>query len=116
MEQLLEETKLTYYEYVANIKKGCLDIAQQLRTEQFTNAFGAISNFAEGLEWLIQIEQLMLQNQYNIKSNTKEAIPFFTEINEALENKDYILVADLFEYEIAEIFTSASEWIFEGVN
>ncbi|QDQ01369.1 hypothetical protein FOH38_13345 [Lysinibacillus fusiformis] len=116
MEQLLEETKLTYYEYVANIKKGCLEIAQQLRTEQFSNAFESITNLAEGLEWLIQIEQLMLQNQYNIKSKTKDAIPFFIEINEALENKDYILLADLFEYEIAEIFTSASEWTFEGAN
>lgn len=116
MENLLVETRESYYEYISKVETGCLTIANQLRIGNMNEAFSGIMNLAEGIQWLLSVEQLMLANNYKIKSRINEANDYLKDINEALENEDYVQVADLFEYEIHEIFSSASEWIFEKIN
>lgn len=111
-ELLVEDIKNAYYEYVSKIPTGCLIISKSLRIEQYEQAFSDINDLAEGLQWLIQIEGLMQQSQHTINSRIFEANELMNEINTSLELKDYVLLADLFEYEIKPLFESATEWVF----
>lgn len=116
MSELLQETKESYYTYIANISEGSKAIANELRINNFETAFHKIANFAEGLEWLVKVEEIMVANGYSITSRITKANEFLNEINNALSESDFVTVADIFEYEIAPLFSSASEWIFEKVE
>lgn len=113
MEQNIEEVKVSYYEYIIKVSDGAKIIADLLRKELFEKAFKSIGDFAEGLEWLVNVEKNLIEQGYSINSRISEVIDFMNEINNAIEEADFVLVADLFEYEIQPVFSSASEWIFQ---
>ena len=108
----IDEMKNTYYEYVNNVSEGCQTISNNLRTGNLADAFQSIANFAEGLEWLLKAEDILAKEGFQINSRISEATEFMIEINSAIEEQDVTLIADLFEYEIKPIFSSASEWVF----
>lgn len=112
MHEEINEVKNTYYEYVRDVNLGCKTIAITLRKGELAQAFQSIEHFAEGLEWLLTVENAMQVQGWTINSRIEEAQWVMKEINEALENKDLTLMADLFEYELVPIFLSASEWVF----
>lgn len=112
MSQEIVEIKDTYYEYISKVSTGCQYISDVLRREEYEEAFQSIINFSEGIEWLVLVEEKMAEHGLKINSRIYEAKEFITEINLAIENQDFTLVADLFEYEIKPIFESASEWVF----
>lgn len=108
----MEEIKNTYYEYVSNVSEGCQQISKGLRNNEMEAAFQSIANFAEGLEWLLKVEEVLANEGFQINSRISEVTEFMTDINAAIEEQDFTLIADLFEYEIKPVFTSASEWVF----
>ncbi|MCP1143740.1 hypothetical protein [Lysinibacillus endophyticus] len=116
MENLIDDIKHSYYEYVSKIAPGCEAIANQLRLGEINDALHLIINFAEGLSWLLSVEEKMKEYELKINSRIGEAQSFLKEINHELEQGDYITVADLFEYEIYPLFSSSTEWVFEKVN
>ncbi len=103
-DHLILETQQTYYEYVENLIEGCQKISDELRTENESEAFKNIGYFAEGIDWMIQVEKAMKNNGFTITSNLNKIRPFLIEINVAMEKKDYVYVADLFEYELQPLF------------
>ena len=111
-DMLVTDIKNTYYEYVNKVSDGCMMIAQNLRLQQYEQAFNDIVNLAEGLQWLISVEEVLKQNNFQINSRISEANEFMNEVNDALEQQDYVLLADLFEYELNPLFNSSSEWVF----
>ncbi|AWE06389.1 hypothetical protein DCE79_02870 [Lysinibacillus sp. 2017] len=112
-QQLITDTKESYYLYASGIAQGCNQIANDLRTGQIENALNSIANLAEGIEWLLNVEQILAQHNLKIRSRIMEANEFLMEVNDALIQNDTITVADLFEYEIQPLFDSASEWAFQ---
>lgn len=111
MEQL-QDLKDTYYEYIGKVGSGCLTVANLIRAGHYQDAFQGIIDFAEGMQWAITVEASLQEQGYVINSRIAEASELLTDVNEALETQDMITVADLFEYEIHPLFSSASEWIF----
>lgn len=111
MEQL-EELKNSYYEYVSKIADGCQIIANLIRKGEYEQAFNTIGDFAEGTAWLLTVEQSLENQGQKINSRISEANDFLVEINTALEQQDIVTIADLFEYEIQPLFSSAAEWTF----
>lgn len=113
MEQLIMETKVSYYGYVKKVEGGCQLIADLLHIGKEIDAFNEIYNLSEGFEWLLSIEELLLTNGYIINSRIKEANNSLEAVNNAMEMKDYAKVAELFEKLIKPIFDSSTEWVFE---
>lgn len=107
------EWKESYYEYIANIPQGLNIIVELLEKQQLQQAFNSIADLAEGLEFLIKVEQALKEQKYSINSRIVEVIEIYNEINTSLVNKDYILLKDLIEYELIPVFSSASEWVFQ---
>lgn len=112
MNELTLETQEQYYEYISKIGKGCQNIADKIREGNMEIAINSIIELSEGLTWLLAVEDYMLNNQYKIESSTIKASEFLNDINNALELQDYVLVADLLEYEIKPIFKATEKWQF----
>ena len=104
MNQLIIEVIESYNNYIALLPIGCLNIANSFRDEQLQKGLTDIKDFSEGVIWVIEVADLLQKNEIRVETYIEKIQGFLVEINEALENEDYILVADLFEYEIAPYF------------
>lgn len=104
MEQIILETMESYNHYVGEIVKGSIKIADDLRTGNVDSALTMIKDFSEGLLWLMEVNQKLTDLGKQAELDVNNIQDFFVEINEGLENKDFVLVADIFEYEIAPFF------------
>ena len=114
MEELnFNELKVSYYEYITKIPNGLKLIVEFLENNKLEDAFTGLANFAEGLEYLLKVEQVLFNEGYSINSRLNEANEIFEEINETLVNSDHILLKDLIEYELIHLLSSVSEWTFE---
>lgn len=116
MDNLVIDTQQSYYEYIQNVVKGCQSISDHLREDNTSEALQEIYQFTEGIDWLVKVEELMIQNNFIIHSYVKDAIPFLLEINDSLEKQDFVYVADLFEYELQPIFEKCQNEKFQKIE
>jgi len=103
MEEIIEQYNL----YLNKVPKGSMYIAERLREDNLHEALTAIKDFSEGVIWLSQATQLFKQNGVHADLDIEKIWEFLLNINDGLEKQDYILVADMFEYEITEFFNDA---------
>lgn len=103
MEEVLEVIE-SYNEYLKKIPNGTIYIAECLRDDKLKEAFQTIKDFSEGVMWLVQVSELLNERNIDVFLNVEQINSYLEEINNGLENRDYLLVADLFEFEIAPFF------------
>lgn len=108
MNELIKDIVQSYNEYINNISPGSLQIADYLRKDQVQEALQLILQFSEGMSWLSSVEELLIKNSIEVVLNVNKINEFLIEINNGLEIQDYVLVADMFEYEIAPFFENVS--------
>lgn len=94
----------TYNQYIKKVPQGALYIAERFRDENINAALTAVSDFSEGTLWLSEISMLLKKNQVNVVFDVTKINEFLLEINQGLDKQDYLLVADIFEYEIIPFF------------
>ena len=99
----LEDLKSSYDEYIKKVPSGSISIAEELRKENM-DILKSIIDFSEGIEWLITVGGYLKDNAIEINLDKELLIDYLNNINEALIQEDFYLVADLFEYEIADYF------------
>lgn len=104
MNDMIIDTMASYNTYIENVPKGCQIIADLMREDKLVEAFSAISNFSEGVGWLVDVNHLLKQRNHSIKLDPQQIHDFLNEVNLGLERQDYVLVADMFEYEIKPYF------------
>ncbi len=105
LEDLVEST----LSYVKKIPSGCIKIADFLREGSKEKAYSSITDFIEGIDWLTESLNILLQYQCVIYIEIEQLNQLLKEINDALQMKNDILLADLFEYEVADFFGNLSE-------
>lgn len=93
-----------YYKYVAKIPAGLQMIADNLRTDNVPTALNEILNFSEGITWINQMEEVLAEQGVNSNLNKHQLENYLNLINEGLEKQDFVLVADIFEYEVLPYF------------
>lgn len=93
-----------YNNYLECVPKGTVQIAEQLREDNMQEAFSAIKDFSEGVLWLSQASDFLKCNGVHVELDILKIQEFLVQVNEGLEKQDYVLVADMFEYEIAPFF------------
>lgn len=104
MQDLSLEVKNSFDEYIKKVPEGCLEIAKLLRLGEIRSSMQIIQQFCEGMSWLLQASNLLFVNGIDTTFNIEQIDNFLKEINDGLIVEDYMLVADLFEYEIASYF------------
>ena len=100
----IENIVESYNEYIKKIPNGAVYIAERLREDRVQEALISIKDFSEGVLWLTEASELLKQNKAIAELSIEKIKEFLIEINEGLEKHDYVLVADMFEYEIAPFF------------
>lgn len=106
MEQLLIDSIKSYNEYLAKFPQGCVIIADFIRKDKIKEAIDLILDFDEGIRWLTEMNNLLKKNGYEASLEIIQIHEYLNEINNALLIQDFIVVADMFEYEIAPFFES----------
>ena len=105
----LKEIIEDYNIYLARLQPGTLQIANDFRQNKNDLALQGVANFIEGMNWLISANNYFVSQGIPTNFDEKKIVDFFNEINEALSVQDYFLVADLFEYEISDYFSTIKE-------
>lgn len=109
MTNIILETQQSFYNYIDNVPNGSQTIADALREDRVGEALKMIIQFTEGVSWLSQVVSLMKEQKQFIDIDTGQINEFLAEINNGLEIQDYIVVADMFEYEIQPFFDEVSK-------
>lgn len=108
MTEILMDTVQSYNEYLPKVVAGSHEIAENLRSDNVAAALPMILDFSEGMSWLVEAIELFKKNEVDADLHIERIHEFLNEINSGLEMQDYVLVADMFEYEIAPFFEEAS--------
>lgn len=109
MEELLIETIKSYNQYISNIPTGAENIATFLREDNIKEAVHEIKYFSEGITWLMEIKSIFARVGIDTELKIEEILEFLEEINNGLLKEDFVLVADMFEYEIAPFFADVKQ-------
>ncbi|MEK4424140.1 hypothetical protein [Solibacillus sp. FSL K6-1523] len=112
VDQIIQETMQSYYEYVVKIEGGCSYITNAFSTNEIEAGIQGIQALSEGLSWLIEAEKLMQIHSYQIQSPISEVIPLFEKINAALEAENFDELGTLVEMELRPLFKHAVDWKF----
>jgi hypothetical protein len=116
MTNLIYETQESFYQYIERIVEGVQTIADYLREDKVGEAMQLITQFSEGVTWLTQVIVLMREHKYYINVDPSQMNEFLLEINDGLERQDYVIVADMFEYEIKNFFEEAAKERFHQMK
>lgn len=96
------EVLITANEYLFNLEKGIEQIIDYIENGNEVKACELIADASEGIGWIIDVVKLTKEIHRGVLDigTIEENI---VEIVEALESEDYILVGDLFNYEVLPI-------------
>ncbi|VDG69326.1 Uncharacterised protein [Clostridium carnis] len=108
------EVLQTANDYMNNLKDGIVNLANMIQEGKEQEAITIIPQVVDGIEWIVQVITLTKEVQKN-EIGVEALNDQLQEIIEALENEDYILVGDLFNYEILPILEEIHEGIKETV-
>lgn len=100
MNNLIEEIIESYNNYLVNMPNGCQKLVSLLQQDNYEEALEQIKFFSEGISWLIDVKDKLIMHDILVEFDENKIIEYLNEINEGLEKRDYLLVAELFEYEI----------------
>ena len=110
MENIVVETMINYNEYLEKLVVGSKNIYTELRNSEVNKAVTQIVDFSEGVNWMISVNEKLGNLGHVNELNIDQIIEFLNEINNGLEVKDYLLVADIFEHEVVPFFESCSTY------
>lgn len=96
------EVLITANEYLSNLQQGIDKLVEAFEEEDYNKGCSLISLVSEGIGWVTDVINLTKDIQVEtIKID--EIDEKLEEVVEAIENEDYVLIGDLFKYEIAPI-------------
>ena len=98
-----------YQMYLSNIPNGLVSLIALFRNNQKSEALKILSDFSEGLLWLEKASEYLKTSNIEIEYDIQKVILNLEEINEALQSEDFLLVADILEYELLEYFTNLTK-------
>lgn len=91
-------------QYIIKVPNGCNKIAEFLRNGERMTAYNSINDFIEGMDWITSSLEILSGNNYIISFDREQLNKLLLELNDALIKQDEGVIADLFDYEIADFF------------
>lgn len=105
IEDLIEDFNL----YKNNVITALEMLPTLFRTGQIESALARVLDFSEGVGWLIKAHKYFVMHNVQSLLDEDNILEMLNEINEALENQDYFLTADIFEYEVKKFFLELND-------
>lgn len=97
-EQIVTEIINSLKDYLPRFIQGITNLVEYLRKNELDKAHEILVMIPEGLEWIYDAVRLT-SDVFDFGGNINLA-EISNSINEAIENKDYNLLADVLEYEL----------------
>lgn len=98
-----------YNNYKNRVSSGSDELILNFRSLNLEKGIESILNFSEGMDWLVNAHKYFILNNVSSDLDELKIVEIISEINNALEKKDYFLVADIFEYEVKSYFSSLKD-------
>jgi hypothetical protein len=115
-EELVKNSLNEADDYLPKLKKGILDTADYFRNGEDEKGNNTYQQIVEGLEWYTDIitKILSIINHEELYNESQEVIKDLneplTELMEAYNKNDIVLIADILEYEIFEYVETMIEF------
>ena len=120
--ELLTETMGTAQEYLKRATPEVEKLCDEFYRGPTEDSWSKFAQLLEGLEWLLQVVTavdtytLVTENQHPYAQLGTEFQKKAKELQEAMENTDYVLIGDLLRYEFIPIFSSFSKTIEQALT
>lgn len=108
MEPILRETIESLIEYIPKMINGCQNTVENLQGGNEAVAVQLLPDIVEGLEWILQALSGLRDNGKFLNIELSSLTKHFHEMVNALELRDYVLLADLLDYEIVPVL---EDWL-----
>lgn len=108
MEQLVRETMESCLDYIPKLIKAVSETAEKIQSGNEAAGIRLMPPVFDGLQWVMEAIQGMQRNGFLREINLEGLLKQFKELENALEIRDYVLIADLFEYEIGPVL---EDWL-----
>lgn len=104
------EVLITANEYLNNLEQGIDQLVEAFEKEDYNKGCSIISLVAEGIGWITDV--INLTKDIHVETiEINEIDKKLEEIVEAIENEDYVLIGDLFKYEISPIIKNIHQQV-----
>ncbi|UGB30433.1 hypothetical protein [Metabacillus sp. B2-18] len=103
MEKIVFETIQSLKEYLPRMINGCNEIVEYLQEGNEGTALSQMPDFVEGLQWIFAAINGIQNNGHLQEIELISLKDNFKEVVDSLEMRDYVLLADLLDYEIAPV-------------
>ena len=113
--ELKRETLEMANEYMNNLFSGVKHSVELLYSGNESEGFSLIPSICEGIKWITEVLALTKNENENLDL-VDILYEKLVEIIESFENKDYILVADLLNYELLEVLQDIQVYIEEKLK
>jgi len=114
-EELKIETLEMANEYMNNLFSGVKNSVELLYGGNESEGFSLIPSICEGIHWITEVLALT-KNENEDLALVNILYEKLEEIIESFENKDYILVADLLNYELLSVLQDIQVYIEEKLK
>lgn len=104
------EALVTANEYMNNLKNGVNMLVNYIQGGEENKGISLIPDIADGISWVVEVMKLT-KDVHKQEIDVLMIDEKLNEVVEAIENEDFILVGDLFEYEILPILADIHEKI-----
>lgn len=104
------EVLVTANEYLSNLELGINQVVEAFQQQDENKGCSLIPLVADGIKWVVDVVNLTRDVQIE-EIDISQIDEKLGEVVEGIENEDYILVGDLFEYEVLPIIENVHKQI-----
>lgn len=103
-----KEALITAEKYIDSLKAGILQAVSYYQSGEESKGSALVIQICDGIEWLVKALTLCY-DIINLQRNINILNEKLNEIVDAFENEDYVLIADLLEYEIIPVLDGTKD-------
>ena len=104
----LNQTITTYDHYLSRMSVAAEHFCEDLVASNYQEVSGVLPALVEGLAWINEALEQFVNLEYLAANDLEAYRNFITSLYESLQNKDYVLVHDLCEFELPPILEQIS--------
>lgn len=113
--QIKQEMLMTLNEYLEAMIEDISMVVNLMREDEVSKSLVYVTDLTEGFQVVFDAIN-GINDIISPKFDGQVLLDFIKEIVEALENEDYVLLADLLEYEIIDLFKNLKNNIITTLN
>jgi hypothetical protein len=105
-QEALSQVIVTYNQYLQRMSEAAGHFCEDLVASNYQEISGVLPALVEGLAWINEALEKFVKMSYIAEEDLTAFREFIHRLYDALENKDYVLLHDLCEFELEALLDS----------